>query len=141
MAAGLLIGTFERQLDAKGRLALPSDLRRLLGDDCYLVRGEARCVDVVPAADFERQVDELMAAVRQGDRTMNERRAVAGSATHVILDKQGRVTIDERLRNYAGLNLGDSLVVAGNLDRVEIWSVERHERIDAAGTERLAGDE
>lgn len=141
MHAELLIGTFERQLDPKGRLALPSEMRKVLGERCYLVRGTARCVELVPADDFERQVRELIEAVRSGDKDMSERRAVAGSASLVVLDKQGRITVDEKLRTYAGLSTGDPVVVAGNFDRAEIWAVDRHQRIDAAGTERLAGDE
>lgn len=141
MNQGLLIGTFERLLDPKGRLALPADMRKILGDRCYLVRGTERCVDLVPAEEFERQAAEMMEAVRLGDKQMIDRRAVAGSAALGMIDKQGRITVDDRLRSYAGLNPGDQVIVAGNFDRAEIWAVERHARIDFAGSERLAGDE
>ena len=46
----MFVGLHERQLDDKGRLALPSAFRADFGDACYLVYGEERCIDVFPRA-------------------------------------------------------------------------------------------
>ena len=50
-AGAMFVGVHERQLDDKGRLALPSAFRALLGDACYLVYGDDRCVDVYRRED------------------------------------------------------------------------------------------
>ena len=42
----MLVGVHERQLDDKGRLALPSAFRDDLDERCYLVLGEDRCINV-----------------------------------------------------------------------------------------------
>lgn len=135
----MFVGVHERQLDDKGRLALPSAFRGRFGDTAYLVYGEECCIDVFPAEAFEAMAEELMRQVRAKEITLNRQRAFAHSATQVSLDKQGRVTIDERLRTYARLTPGSKVIVSGNLDRAEVWSPELYEQIAAVGRGELAG--
>jgi len=135
----MFVGVHERQLDDKGRLALPSAFRALLDDACYLVYGDDRCVDVLSRADFERMAATVMEQVRTGEMTRARQRALAHSASLVTLDKQGRVTIDEKLRTYARLAPGSRVIVSGNLDRAEVWCEELYERIAATGRGEMAG--
>ncbi len=135
----MFVGVHERQLDDKGRLALPSAFRSLLGDHCYLLMGEDRCVNVLAGEEFERLANRVMEQVRQGEISLTRQRALAGSATLVALDKQGRITIDEKLRGYARLAPSSKVIVSGNLDRAEVWCEENYERIAAAGRGELAG--
>ena len=129
----------ERQLDDKGRLALPATFRVRLGEHCYLAKGPDKSVTVVPAATFEAEADAIAAGVRTGELSRNELRALAASAVLVTLDKQGRVLVDEGLRTYAELHTSGQVVVAGSFDRLEIWSPERYARVNDAGTESMAG--
>ena len=55
------------------------------------------------------------------------------------VDKQGRITIDDKLRTYARLQPGSQVVVSGNLNRAEVWSEDLYERVAAAGRGELAG--
>ena len=135
----LFVGTHERQLDDKGRLALPASFRTHLGERCYLAFGADQCVDVIPAEVFETMAEQLMEKVERGEVSLQRQRAVSASATLVSVDKQGRVNVDEKLRTYAGLRTEDKVVVTGNFKRIEIWAPERHERINAVGTSELAG--
>ena len=136
----MFVGAHERQLDDKGRVALPATYRSHLGEHCYLVKGTDKCVEVIPMEAFEQFGRELIAKVERGDLTLNRQRAMASSAVLVALDKQGRVNVDEKLREYADLALESQVVVTGNLTKLEIWSPERYARIDAAGTDDIAGD-
>ena len=95
---------------------------------------------MIPSDAFEQFGRELIAKVERGDLTLNRQRAMASSAVLVALDKQGRVNVDEKLREYADLTLESQVVVAGNLIKLEIWSPERYARIDAEGTDDIAGD-
>jgi MraZ protein len=135
----MFVGVHERQLDDKGRLALPSAFRTLLDDSCYLVIGEERCIDVIPRAAFEEMASELMRQARNKEISLNRQRALAHSASLVTLDKQGRVTLDEKMRTYARLSPSSRVVVSGNFDRAEVWSAELYEQIAAAGRGELAG--
>ena len=56
-------GAFERQLDDKGRLALPSKLRIDLGERVYLTKGFDRSVTVVPEETFRAEASRLAARV------------------------------------------------------------------------------
>ena len=135
----MFVGVHERQLDDKGRLALPSAFRSLLGESCYLVFGDDRCVNVQSRDDFEVSARDVMQRVRSGELSLARQRALAHSATLVTLDKQGRITIDEKLRSYARLATGSKVIVSGNLDRAEVWSAEHYERIAADGRGLMAG--
>ena len=136
----MFVGAHERQLDDKGRVALPATYRAHLGEHCYLVKGTDKCVEVIPSEMFEQFGRELIAKVDRGELSLNRQRAMASSAVLVTLDRQGRVNIDEKLRAYADINLESQVVVAGNLVKLEIWSPDRYARIDAEGTDDIAGD-
>jgi len=135
----LFVGTHERQLDDKGRLALPASFRAHLGEHCYLVFGDDHCINVVPSDQFESMAEQLMARVDRGEANRQRQRAVASSATLVSVDRQGRVTVDERLRTYAGLRTDDKVVVTGNFKLIEIWAPDRFAQINDQGTSDLAG--
>lgn len=135
----MFVGTYERQLDDKGRLALPAPFRALLGQQCYLSFGVNQCVTVIPTSSFEELADEVKRKVSNGEMSIQRQRALAASATLVGLDKQGRVTLEEKLRDYAGLSLSSAVVVAGNFDSVEVWTPDRHAAETAAGQDEIAG--
>ena len=136
----MFVGAHERQVDDKGRVALPATYRAHLGEHCYLVKGTDKCVEVIPSEAFEHFGQELIAKVDRGELSLNRQRAMASSAVLVTLDRQGRVNIDEKLRTYADITLESQVVVAGNLTKLEIWSPDRYARIDAEGTDDIAGD-
>jgi MraZ protein len=136
----LFVGAFERQLDDKSRLALPAPFRARLGEHCYLAKGLDRAVTVVPAATFEAEAARLAERVERGEADRQTLRALASSAQLVTLDKQGRVTVDEQLRAYAGLTPDAPVTVAGAFDRLEIWSPERYAQVTAEGTASMGGD-
>ena len=135
----VFVGVHERQLDPKGRLALPAAFRPRLEPRCYLAFGRDKCIDVLTAEAFERVAEEMLEKVRTGEMDRNQQRALAANTLEVTIDAQGRMNLDEKLREYAGISLGSRVVVAGSFDRVEIWDPERHDRNISAGTEQIAG--
>ncbi len=135
----MFVGVHERQLDPKGRLALPAAFRPRLEPRCYLAFGQDKCVDVLTAEAFESVATEAMEKVRRGEMDRNQMRALASNTIEVTIDAQGRINLEEKLREYAGLSLNSKVIVTGAFDRVEIWEPTRHERISQAGTEKIAG--
>ncbi|MEO5724770.1 MAG: cell division/cell wall cluster transcriptional repressor MraZ [Ilumatobacteraceae bacterium] len=135
------VGKQERQLDDKGRIALPAPYRSRLGDSCYLLKGEDKCIEVHPMDKFDALAEEMMAAEQRGEVHRHRRRTLAGSAQLVAVDKQGRVKISDDLLTFAGIPGESLVVVAGNFDRLEIWEPERRRRVEAAGDEELGGDD
>lgn len=132
----MFFGLHERQLDDKGRVALPASYRDDLGDRCYLVFGDSRCIEVHAAEEFEARAREILDAVKRGEASLARQRALAHSATLVGVDKQGRITVDEKLRDFARIPLSSRVIVTGNLDRVELWSESVYQEV----AERSSGE-
>lgn len=133
------VGIHERQLDPKGRIALPAAFRPRLEPRCYLTFGENKCIDILTTEEFDQVVSAIVEKVRKGELDRNEQRALAHNTFEATIDAQGRVNIEERLREWAGLTPGSRVIVAGSYDRVEIWEPARRERNISVGTQRIAG--
>ena len=100
----MFVGVHERQLDDRGRVALPSAYRNELGDHCYLFFGDDGCVSVRSVETFEAEAADMVAKAKRGDVSRNRLRAFASSASEATIDKQGRVTLDARLRDHAAVS-------------------------------------
>ncbi len=133
----MFVGAFERQLDERGRVALPTAFRATIGTEPYLALGPDGCVQVLSAEQFHSDADEMIAGVKNGTVTRQRARAFSASAVKVNVDKQGRVTLEPRLRQHAGLEPQSGVIVLGNLDRVELWEPDRYEAETSAGSDEF----
>jgi DNA-binding transcriptional regulator/RsmH inhibitor MraZ len=84
---------------------------------------------------------EMTEAVKRGEKTRAELRAMAANMVEVAVDSQGRVTLDDNLRQFAGLSVGSKVIVSGAFDSVEIWEPNRFARMLAAGEGVIAGED
>ena len=116
----LLMGQYLVKLTDKGRLALPSKFKKVLGTQVIVAKWYEGCIVVVDASEWESLLNKLTgkekhitASVRDTDRF------ILGSAFEVELDAQGRFVVPKVLLNYAGV--GNEAVFLGLGDRVEIW--------------------
>ena len=114
----MFLGTYEPKLDDKGRLILPAKFREQLADGLVLAPGQEHCLYVVSRAEFERMVAELRSDTTKPKNARYLRFLFSG-AEDIVPDRQGRVTLPPRLREYAGLQR--ELVVIGGGTRAEIW--------------------
>ena len=115
----MFLGTYEPRLDAKGRLILPAKFRDELAGGVVLTRGQDRCLYLFPRAEFERMYQELRRAPLSSRDARDYVRVMLSGASDEVPDKQGRVTIPVKLRQYAGLDRELAVIGAGS--RVEIW--------------------
>lgn len=136
----VFVGVYERQLDERGRVALPSSFRGDLGDRCYLFFGDDGCVSIRSESAFEAQALELIDQVKNGDASRARQRAFSSSAVHATIDRQGRITLEPRLREHAGIDAHRSVTVLGSLDHIEIWDPEKFALTEAVGQSEIAGD-
>lgn len=132
------LGAFERQIDVKGRLALPATFRARLGDTCYLTLGADSSIAVFTSEKFSQEAERITAAQERGEISMNFLRAFSANALAIEPDAQGRIYLDQRLRRHAELDVKSPAMVAGRIDRIEIWSVERFERSVSAGEQEFS---
>ena len=137
----MFVGVHERQLDERGRVALPSTFRGELGDHCYLYLGDDGCVGVISEDEFQQQAQELIERAKRGEVSRARRRAFSGGAARVAIDKQGRVTLEARLREHAGVEVQAPVQVLGDLDHIEIWNPDALSAVEAEGQSEISGEE
>ena len=134
----VFVGVYERQLDERGRVALPSSYRGELGEHCYLFFGDDGCISVRSVDSFDEQAAELVERTKRGEISRNRLRAFASSATQATIDKQGRITLDSRLREHAGIEPQAGVMVLGYIDQIEIWDPQTFRAHEAAGQHEIA---
>jgi MraZ protein len=119
----MFLGTHTPRLDDKGRIFLPAKFRDELSEGLVVTRGQERCLNVWPSAEFRTYTENL-----NKDRDANNRadraflRMLFAGASVEVADKQGRVTLPQLLRDYAGLTR--DCIVIGAFDHVEIWDAD-----------------
>ena len=118
----MFVGTFEHSLDDKGRVVLPATFRTALADKGFLSQFDA-CLGLWTETGFAEVAQRLTEKIREGAAPQDARRAFAANAHEVRPDGQGRITIPQRLRDFAGLDR--EVVVIGAIDRIEIWDLAR----------------
>ena len=112
----MFMGKYQNSIDAKNRMIVPSKYREELG----LTKGIDKCLYIYPMSEWERFMTKL-SALPSSD--MNARAFVRhfyANAVECEVDRQGRLTIPQELRDYAGID--KELVTIGILDKIEIWS-------------------
>ncbi len=132
-------GRHERQLDPKGRVALPSSYRPKFEPSCFLAFGNDGCIDVFTRDEFEETAKEATEKMKRGEISRDAWRTLAHNTFEVPVDAQGRINVDPSLRDFANLAPGAKVVVAGSYDRVEIWNTEDYSRVRARGAAELKG--
>lgn len=117
----MLIGTYQHNIDSKGRVFIPVKFRADLGERFVVSKGLDNCLFVHSLKEWE-QLDEMVRAMPIAQRRGIQRFLFSG-ACEVELDGQGRICVPQNLREYAGLS-GASAII-GVSTRVEIWNAER----------------
>jgi MraZ protein len=121
----VLLGTYSPRLDEKGRLILPAKYRDELAEGLVLTRGQERCIYVFSQKEFERVHEQMREAPISSRQSRDYLRVFLSGASDEVPDKQGRVTIPQNLRKYAGLDR--DLAVIGVGTRAEIWDAQAWE--------------
>jgi len=118
-----LTGTFERTIDDKLRLAVPKPLKDAFGvkesDELFLAPGNEGCLSIYSAAGFDRFAHRLANISPGRANVRNYVRLLYARSERVLLDKQTRIRIPERLVTHAGLQR--DVVIIGVNDHAEIW--------------------
>ncbi len=123
---GIFLGEYQHSLDPKGRVIFPAAYREQLGEGLVMTVGVDNCITVHPIPEWERVIDGLR-RLRSTDRRERMFTRMMTSMAHPDqLDRQGRVTIPSRLREYA--NLDRDVTVVGADTKIELWDTTRWER-------------
>lgn len=119
----MLIGEFQHNIDAKGRLIMPAKFRPDLGEQFIVTRGLDGCLSGYPMTSWEKIQDKLMQLPLAKKDARKFTRFFYSAATEVEIDKQGRINLPKNLIEFAKID--KECRVIGVSDRIEIWSSER----------------
>ena len=124
----ILTGEFRNTLDEKGRLSLPARMRsELPGIDLVLTQGVDQCLWLFPPQQWQALSQKLMASTSlfQAKSRLVQRRIIA-PAQEVEIDRLGRISIPQSLREWAGLSR--ECVILGISKYIEIWSADEYRK-------------
>jgi MraZ protein len=130
----VFVGEYDRSVDGTGRLALPADFRGDLGAKCYLRSHPDGFVSITTIAQFEAAAALLEEQVNAGEEPQSALRAFGVSSSVAAIDKQGRITLDEESRQHAGITSGGQAVIAGAVNKLEVWRPSRYHTIRGEDT-------
>ncbi len=116
----MFLGSYQHNLDEKGRLMIPARFRETLDGGAYITQGFDRCLMVMTGEYFRQVIDQLNTISLTDPNARLLRRMILGNAFQVDIDKVGRVLVPQMLREFAGLN-GEA-IVAGQGEYFEVWS-------------------
>lgn len=116
----VLFGEFQHNIDKKGRVFIPSDLREELGEDFVVCKGldGNRCLFIYSAEQWKKLDEKVQAMPTMKSRKLQ--RFLYAGAKKLGCDGQGRVLIPQNLREYAELD--GSACIIGVSNHVEIWN-------------------
>lgn len=112
---------FERRLDDKRRLTIPSELREEFISGVVLTRGFGSYLHLYPKAIWDGEVETALSASGSilDEKTADVNVQFRRGKTEAELDqKQGRITVEQHLLDYAGLDRDIVAVRAGKYWRL-----------------------
>lgn len=116
----MFLGEFSHSLDDKGRLTIPAKFRDQLAPGLVVTRSpQDRCLLVMPMEKWEEVAAKINALPLADSRSALLRRAIFSAAEDFKPDKQGRILISQRLRDYAQIQ--NDIVIAGVNTFIELW--------------------
>jgi len=127
------LGRYEFQMDEKGRVSLPSAFRREAdGDRFVLLQWRAPALTLFPVEAWAAAQERLLTFRRNQPEAFGDVLAITSRAVEVSPDKQGRILIPAWLQEAAGLD--GTVLLVGNIDRVELWHPDEFENAARAGS-------
>ena len=119
-------GATSLNLDAKGRLTLPTKHREAMALECagnlVLTAHPHRCLLVYPQPAWEPIQAEMTALSSFDKQSSGLQRLLVGFAEDVALDNAGRLLVSPELRDFAALD--KEVMLVGQGSHFELWSKE-----------------
>jgi MraZ protein len=127
-----LLGEYDCKMDAKGRLFLPTGLKKQLETlvhEGFVINRDIheKCLVLYPKQEWDKVSKQLAKLNRFVRKNALFIRKFNNGATPLQVDSAGRVLLPKPLTAHAGLE--KNVVVIGNGERVEIWSKTEYDKM------------
>ena len=135
-----LIGTYECKVDAKGRLMLPTSLKKQLGslEEGFVLKRSVfqPCLELFPMSEWNKmmlKINKLNRFVKKNNDFI--RRFTAG-VKMVDIDAAGRLLIPKDLVVFATIE--KDIVLNSAINIIEIWDKDKYENAIENATDDFA---
>ena len=133
-----LIGTYECKVDAKGRLMMPSALKKqlnpVLQNGFVLKRAVFQpCLELYPMVEWETLMQKVNKLNKFKKKNNDFIRRFTAGVKVVEIDSNGRLLVPKDLTVFA--KISKNIVVSSAINIIEIWDKENYEKAidDATG--------
>lgn len=117
-------GQYLHIIDSKGRVNIPSKLRRYISAEAsntfVMTQGIDRCVDLYPKDHWSELESKLTKLNIYNQKDMRFIRMMLFNASEDSLDGQSRILIPQNLIEYAGIK--NDVLILGAMKKIEIWN-------------------
>jgi MraZ protein len=127
-------GQFDHAIDDKGRVSIPSRFREVLAreghDRLYITNffiDRERCLELFPPNEWEKVVAKFGGSGALDREAQLFETFYLGGAHEVPVDKQGRILVPPKLRQFARLER--DVTFSAKHNRFELWNKATLDRI------------
>ena len=135
-----LTGEFDCKLDNKGRLMVPSGLKKKLpevdSEGLVINRGFKKYLVIYTKKEWDKKLDELSKLNQYENKNIEFIRYFTRGATELSLDAAGRVNLPQALLDYAGIKA--DLVLTCQINKIEVWDKAAYDNMIGSEPENFA---
>lgn len=126
------LGVYECKVDAKGRLMLPSGLKKqltpLLKEGFILKRSVFHpCLELYPMSEWNNIIGEVNKLNRFVKENIDFIRMFTTGLKVIQLDSTGRLLIPKDLIEFSGIK--KNIVVSSVINMIELWDKDKYEKV------------
>lgn len=127
--------SYRHGVDEKRRIQIPAKWRPSEeGVEFTLIfwpqSKEGPCIRVLPPKEMAELMQDIDAIPNSDPGKVALKRFIGSESVQAGVDKAGRVCLPDKMAREAGIT--DEAVLVGLLDRFEIWSPDRFEKVKAS---------
>jgi MraZ protein len=139
----IFTGKHRHTIDEKNRLAIPSSIRKCMDEDTegngfFVTPGLDKCLALYTPLHFKEISEKYNEQASTNRKARNFQRHFFSNSKKVDCDKQGRISIDPKHIDYAGLK--KDVVIVGVMDRIEIWDKQSWDEVEAGNSDNFEND-
>lgn len=135
-----LIGEYDCKLDAKGRIMMPSALKKQISPEAnnsfVINRGFERCLVLYPQDVWKVITEEINDLNLYNKKNRDFARYFYRGATELQPDTSNRLLLPKPLLSYAGMQ--KDVVLFAYSNRIEVWSKEIYDGLMTSEPEDFA---
>ena len=126
----MLMGGYNHSVDAKGRIIMPAKFREDIGSHFYVTIGFDKCLRGYGFEEWNKYMESLKVLPDSNADARKLKRAIGANCVECEIDKQGRILISSKLREYASLT--KDVTIIGQSTYIEFWDRDAWENYQSA---------